>query len=197
LGGGSETLWAVVVGAVLATLGGFVATQMEGVLRRRERERSAALLFGEILSALDLVTRITDETRGRGDPYGRLTLGLLRAVRRETDTYDRNREQLYDLRDAKIRAQIHGLMVRITLALEGIADATSQIASVEAAVNALQPDDPARQELARQLAALAEGRQGTFNFMMESAGQIKPIVAVLRPLARQTFDNHEAVLRGS
>jgi hypothetical protein len=186
-----------VVGAVLATLGGFVATQMEGVLRRRERERSAALLFGEILSALDLVTRITDETRGRGDPYGRLTLGLLRAVRRETDTYDRNREQLYDLRDAKIRAQIHGLMVRITLALEGIADATSQIASVEAAVNALQPDDPARQELARQLAALAEGRQGTFNFMMESAGQIKPIVAVLRPLARQTFDNHEAVLRGS
>nr|MEA2798927.1 hypothetical protein [Phenylobacterium sp.] len=197
MGGGSETLWAVVVGAVLATLGGFVATQMEGVLRRRERERSAALLFGEILSALDLVTRITDETRGRGDPYGRLTLGLLRAVRRETDTYDRNREQLYDLRDAKIRAQIHGLMVRITLALEGIADATSQIASVEAAVNALQPDDPARQELARQLAALAEGRQGTFNFMMESAGQIKPIVAVLRPLARQTFDNHEAVLRGS
>jgi hypothetical protein len=196
LGGGADTIWGVVIGAVLATLGGFVATQMEGVLRRRERERSAALLFGEILAALDLVTRVTDETRGRGDPFGRLTMGLLRAVRRETETYDRNREQLYDLRDAKIRAQIHGLMVRITLALEGIADATSQIASVEAAVNALDRDDPARQELEGQMAVLAEGRQGTFNFMMETAGQIKPIVAVLRPLARQTFDEHEAVLRG-
>jgi hypothetical protein len=196
LGGGAETIWGVVIGAVLATLGGFVATQMEGVLRRRERERSAALLFGEILAALDLVTRVTDETRGRGDPFGRLTMGLLRAVRRETETYDRNREQLYDLRDAKIRAQIHGLMVRITLGLEGIADATSQIGSVQAAINALDRDDPARQELEGQIAALSEGRQGTFNFMMETASQIKPIVAVLRPLARQTFDEHEAVLRG-
>jgi hypothetical protein len=196
LGGGGETLWGVVIGAVLATMGGFMATQLEGVLRRRERERNAALLFGEILSAVELVTRVTDETRGRGDPYGRLTIGLLRAVRRETDTYDRNREQLYDLRNAKVRAQIHGLMVRITIALEGIADATSHIASVEAELNALKPDDPARPELASQLATLAEGRQATFNFMMEAAGQIKPIVAALRPLAKQIFDDHEAILRG-
>ena len=196
MGGGADTIWGVVIGALLATMGGFVATQMEGVLRRRERERSAALLFGEILSAVELVTRVTDETRGRGDPYGRLTMGLLRAVRRETDTYDRNREQLYDLRNAKVRAQIHGLMVRITLALEGIGDATSQIASVDAALNALSPEDPARGELASQKAALAEGRQGTFNFMMEAAGQIKPIVAALRPLSKETFDEHEAVLRG-
>ncbi len=196
MGGSAETLWGVVIGALLATVGGFAATQMEGVLRRRERERSAALLFGEILAGLELVTRITDETRGRGDPYGRLTMGLLRAVRRETDIYERNREHLYDLRNAKIRAQIHGLVVRITLALEGIGDATSQIASVQAAMNALDRDDPARRELESQMAALAEGRQGTFNFMMETAGQIKPIIAVLRPLAKQTLDEHEAVLRG-
>ena len=196
MGGGADTIWGVVIGAVLATVGGFAATQMEAVLRRRERERSAALLFGEILAALDLVTRITDETRGRGDPYGRLTMGLLRAVRRETDTYERNREQLYDLRNPKVRAQIHGLMVRITIALEGIGDATAQIASVQAAANALDRDDPVRQELEGQMAALAEGRQGAFNFMMETAGQIKPIVEVLRPLARQIFDEHEAVLRG-
>ena len=196
MGSGAETLWGVVIGALLATVGGFAATQMEAVLRRRERERSAALLFGEILAALDLITRITDETRGRGEPYGPLTMRMLRAVRRETEAYDRNREQLYDLRNAKIRAQIHGLMVRITLALEGIADAASQIAAVQAAMSALNPDDPARRDLASQLAALAENRHATFDFMMEAAGQIKPIVAVLRPLARQTFDEHEAVLRG-
>src|SRR5262249_52990888 len=39
----TETLWAVVIGAVLATAGGFAASQLEAYLRRRERERNAAL----------------------------------------------------------------------------------------------------------------------------------------------------------
>ncbi|HEX3366691.1 hypothetical protein [Phenylobacterium sp.] len=185
--GGSDTLWSVVIGALLATVGGFAATQMEGILRRRERERSAALLFGEILSALELITRITDEMRGRGDPYGPLTMRMLRAVRRETDTYDRNREQLYDLRDAKVRAQIHGLMVRITLALEGVTDAAAQIAVLEVAAGA---------DAAAQIATQAEYRKQAFDYMLECAEQIKPLVAVLRPLARAAFDEHEAVLRG-
>jgi hypothetical protein len=185
-----------VIGALLATVGGFAATQMEAVLRRAERERSAALLFGEILSALELTIRIADETRGRGDPYGPFTMRLLRAVRREAETYDRNREQLYDLRDAKVRAQIHGLMVRLTLALEGIADSAAQIAALEAAARALGPEDPARGDLASEIAAMAESRQVTFGFMVEAAAQIKPIIAVLRPLSRQAFDEHEAVLRG-
>ena len=197
MGEGAETIWGVVIGAVLATVGGFAATQMEGVLRRRERERSAALLFGEILSALDLVTRITDEARGRGEPFGPFTMRLLRAVRREAETYDRNRESLYDLRDAKARAQIPGLMVRTTLALEGIADATAQIAILDSAASSLRLDDPARQELETQKAAYDEGRHAAFDFMMVAAGQIKPILAVLRPLAKQAFDEHEAVLRGS
>ena len=129
----TETLWSVVIGALLATVGGFAATQMEGILRRRERERSAALLFGEILTALELVVRIANESRGRGDPYGPFTMRLLRAVRRETDTYDRNREQLYDLPDARVRALIHALMVRVTLTLEGVFETTEEIVAAEAA----------------------------------------------------------------
>jgi hypothetical protein len=183
----AATIWSVVIGALLATVGGFAATQTEGILRRRERQRSAALLFGEILSALDLIIRIADETRGRGDPYGPLTMRMLRAVRRETDTYDRNREQLYDLRDPKVRAQIHGLMVRITLALEGVTDAAAQIAMLEAAPAA---------DVTAQVATQAEFRKQAFDYMIESAQQIKPIVAVLRPLARQALDAHEAVMRG-
>src|SRR5580704_4579749 len=101
---GDDTVWAVVLGAVLATLGGFLATQLEGYFRRRERERGSALLFGELLTVIALLLKISDESRGRGDPYGPLTMRLLRGVQREAETYDRNRESLYDLRDGSLRA---------------------------------------------------------------------------------------------
>jgi hypothetical protein len=143
-----ETLWAVVVGAVLATVGGFAATQLEQFFRRRERRRSAALLFGEILSVIELITALADDARGRGDPYGQLTMRLLRAVRREADAYDRNREQLYDLPDAKLRAQIHALMVRVTLTLDGVFDTTAEIVAAESVAKALGVDDPASRDTA-------------------------------------------------
>jgi len=80
--GGGDTLAAVIIGAVLATLGGFAATQIEGHLRRRERERSAALLFGEVLSVIELLTNLADQARGRGDPYGGFTMRMTRGLAR-------------------------------------------------------------------------------------------------------------------
>jgi hypothetical protein len=192
----AATLWSVVIGAMLATIGGFAATQMEGILRRRERERGAALLFGEILTALELITRVTNEARGRGDPYGPFTMRMLRAVRRETDAYDRNREQLYDLRDPTIRAKIHGLMVRVTLALDGVTDAADQIGILDGAASGLAEDDPMRRELAAQRAIQAEARHAAFGFMVEGASHIKPIIEALGPLSKQSFEKHEAMMRG-
>ncbi|HZZ32310.1 MAG TPA: hypothetical protein VFE10_09985 [Phenylobacterium sp.] len=196
MGSDTATLWSVVIGALLATVGGFAATQMEAILRRRERERGAALLFGEILTALELITRITDESRGRGDPYGPFTMRMLRAVRRETDTYDRNREQLYDLRDPTVRAQIHGLLVRITLALDGVIDAAEQIAILDGAARGLAQDDPTLRELAAQRAIQAESRHTAFDFMVEGGRQLKPVIKALGPLSKQSFEKHEAVMRG-
>ncbi len=192
---GEETLWAVVIGAVLATAGGFVATQLEAIMRRRERERSAALLFGEVLAVLELITGMADEARGRGEPYGPLTMRLLRAVRREIETYDRNREALYDLRNAKLRGQIHAVMVRVTLALEGVADTTAEIARAETAANALGLNHPARPEAMARLEALFEIREAAFDFAMESVAKVAPIVVVLRPLAKQDFGVYASVVR--
>jgi hypothetical protein len=192
---GEETLWAVVIGAVLATVGGFVATQMESIVRRRERERSAALLFGEVLAVLELITGMADQARGRGEPYGPLTMRLLRAVRREIETYDRNREALYDLRNAKLRGQIHAVMVRVTLALEGVADTTAQIAQAETAANALGLNHPARPEALARLEALFEVREAAFDFCVETVGKVAPIVTVLRPLAKQDFGVYASVVR--
>jgi hypothetical protein len=194
LGANTETLWAVIIGAVLATAGGFAATQLEGFFRRRERERGAALLFGEILSVLELITALADDSRGRGDPYGPFTLRLLRGLLRETEAYDRNRESLYDLRDSKIRAQIHALMVRVSLTLEGIFDNTAEIALAQGAVKASGPDDPARAELMQGLDDLIEARQSAFDFLVEMAGETKPIIAALRPLAKESFEAYSTVV---
>lgn len=190
---GDETLWAVILGAVLATIGGFLSTTFEASSRRRERERGAALLFGEILSVLELMIGMTKDARGRGEPYGTWTMRLARAVRREADTYERNREQLYDLRDAHTRAQIHTVMVRMMLALEGVFDATERIQAD--VITDRQPDLDAtsKAEVATRLAAAQAERDRAFEALCATAGGIAPIVTVLRPLAKQDFRVYSTV----
>src|SRR5262249_35016032 len=113
----TETLLAVVLGAALATVGGFSERHVERLMQRREKERSAALLFGERLGAMRIMMRLAKEARGRGDPYGPITLRFMRAVQREIEIYNRNRETLLDLRDATIRADISVLIARLSFAL--------------------------------------------------------------------------------
>jgi hypothetical protein len=192
---GGGTLWAVVLGAVLATFSGFLANQLEAYMRRRERQRGAALLFGEILSVLELITMLAHEARGRGEPYGPMTMRLLRAVRRETETYERNREALYDLGDAKVRGQIHALMVRVIVSLEGVAEATVQIEQAEFALRGLDPDHPDRADAQARLEALLENRENAFDFAVETVGRAPPVIALLRPMAKQDFGVYASVVR--
>src|ERR1700677_2064093 len=117
-----ETLVAVVVGALLATVSGIAANQLEAFFRRREREKAAALLFGEVLSSLRVILEGAERTRRIGRPYGPVTRRMLHAARREIDIYDRNRENLLDLREAKLRVDLHALMVRIAMPLDGVID---------------------------------------------------------------------------
>ena len=187
----NETVWAVVLGAFLATISGFFATQLEAYLRRRERERNSALLFGEVLSTLHVILKFAGETRLIGDPYGPVTMRMLRAARREIDVYDRNREALYELRDAVMRTAIHIIIVRLTMAIDGIFDTTQEIAAVQAA--AVRPG-PAERDLKadeERLKRLTENRDAGFDFTMETAKGIKPIIAGLGPIARHSFDSYE------
>ncbi len=135
----NETLVAVVLGALLATISGVIANQLEAFLRRRERERSAALLFGEVLSTLRVILENAESIRHIGEPYGPVTRRMLHAARREIDIYDRNREALVDLRDAGLRVEMHSLIVRIAMPLDGLIDslATSDGADDEARDNAM------------------------------------------------------------
>jgi hypothetical protein len=190
---GDETLWAVILGAILATIGGFVSTTYEASFRRRERERGSALLFGEILSILELLVDMAKAARGRGEPYGTWTMRLLRAVRREAETYERNRESLYDLSDVRTRAQIHTVMVKVMLGLEGVFDATERI-EVDSIVNRQAGLDPtSKSEVEARLASAFEERDRAFLALSETAVGIAPILEVLRPLAKQDFRVYSAV----
>jgi hypothetical protein len=166
---------------------------MEMVVGRRERQRNAALLFGEVLSTLQIIIELGAETRGRGDPYGPITMRLLRAARREIDVYERNRERLYDLTEGSLRARIHTLMVRIGMPLEGVFDATRELADVQARLAAAAIGS---EDAKARTAMLNEQRDNGFNFLAETGDQLKPLIAELEPLARHSFQGLGAIARG-
>jgi hypothetical protein len=168
----ADTLAAVVLGAMLATVSGVIANQLEAFMRRRERERSAALLFGEIFSTLRVILEGAAESRTRGDRYGPVTRRMLHAARREIDIYERNREAHVDLRDADLRSDTHNLALRIAMPLDGLLDSFQADAEV---------DD--------------EGRDRTFQFMMENVGRIPALVARLGRIGRHNFENYDFILR--
>jgi hypothetical protein len=192
-----STLWAVFIGAILATIGGFAATQLEWHFERSRRERNAALFFGEVLSTLATLMRLANDARGRGDPYGRVTMRMLHAARREIDIYDRNRESLLDLRDAATRARIHTLILRITMPIDGVFDATQEIASLQNQLKTATHSESERKEIEAQIAALRESRDFGFDFAVENTEQLKNTIKVLEPVARESFDTIETIVRNS
>ncbi len=192
-----STLWAVFLGAVLATLGGFVATQMEWYLERKRRERNAALFFGEVLATLNIILRFADDTKKIGDPYGPITMRMLRSAMGEIEIYNRNRESLYDLRQAELRVRIHTLILRITMSADGVFDSTTTLTAVEQQLEdpALTGDD--RAKLEARFAALKQNREGSYEFIQESALQLRTVIASLEPIARFSFDEVERAVRNA
>ncbi len=187
-----SALWAVILGALLATLGGFVATQMERIVEQRRRERNAALFFGELLTTLQIILRFTKSTHGRGDPFGPITLRMLRSAGKEIEIYDRNRESLFDLRHAHLRARIQTLVIRLTMPIETVFDASTEISNYQMKLTlAIGPDT--RTEMENRVASLREQRDGSFEFIMEMAAEIPAIVNDLKPLAGHDFRNADEV----
>src|SRR5262245_54276896 len=161
-----DTVWAVVAGAVLATAGGFIATQIEHRVDSHRRERQAALFFGEIMALLGLTVQAAVRARGIGDPYGPVTMRLLRMVRRELDVYDRNRERLFELRDPAIRARIHITLLRTMMGVEGALEAAADVTRIEEELklNPAMPDVQC-EHLKARLADQIDRRDGGFDFL--------------------------------
>jgi hypothetical protein len=116
----AETFAAVTLGAVVATVSGVVANMWEAHVRQSQSERAAAVLIGEAIATMYAILQGALRSMEVGDRFGVVTQRMMRAARREIDVYDRNRELLVDLRDAKLRVDLHSLMVRIAMPLDGI-----------------------------------------------------------------------------
>jgi hypothetical protein len=166
--GNASTLIGVVVGALVATLGSFTASWYERQLLRREREADAALVFAEILRSLSLEIAVVRAAHARGDPFGPITIRMCRAVRREVDVYERNRERLFVLRDARIRAEAGAVMGRLTFAIERVLDNTDALAA--------RPDEVERAEL-------ATGRDQAFEFLVECSDELPGFIDRFAALA--------------
>lgn len=160
--GDASTLGGVVVGAVVATAGSFAASWYERQQFRREREADAALVLGDLLQTLAAHIAVLRAAHARGDPFGPITIRMARAVRREVEIYDRNRERLIMVQDPALRPKTSALMARLTFALDRMLDATEALSG--------------RCSEAEQ-AALRTARDQAFEFLVECATELPALVA--------------------
>jgi hypothetical protein len=190
-----STIGAIILGSLLATAGGLAATQIEWHFEKKRREQHAALFFGEVLSTLLVILRIAKRVKGIGDPFGPVTMRMLRQALQEIGIYDRNRENLYNLRDGGLRARIHTLVLRISSPLNGIFDSTEEIRTTNARLRLPDLAQSEREELEAHVKHLLELRESGFEFMEETAAEMEQLVKDLEPVARHAFVDVAAAAR--
>lgn len=184
-----DTIWAIVAGAVLATTGGLIATQLEHRFDTKRRERESALFFGEIMTMVRMTAEAAERARGIGDPFGPVTMRLLRMVRRELDVYDRNRERLFELKDPIMRAHIHRTLLRTMMGVEGTIEAATEAAELEDEILSSPDMPPQRLEiLTRRMEDQKERRNLSFDFLNEMTQSAVDLARKLEPIARVDFD---------
>ncbi|MEX0644132.1 MAG: hypothetical protein WD076_02405 [Parvularculaceae bacterium] len=126
-----DTLIAVVIGAMLATLGALFAELIQDRLNRRRRERDSARFFGEILYSIDRILDRAVESQKIGDPWGSVTRRMFKTALREADVYQRNRERLFDIRDMDLRSRIHAHFISEMFPLEALVEYCEEICAIE------------------------------------------------------------------
>ena len=184
-----DTIWAIVAGAVLATTGGLIATQLEHRFDTKRRERESALFFGEIMTMVRMTAEAAERARGIGDPFGPVTMRLLRMVRRELDVYDRNRERLFELKDPIMRAHIHRTLLRTMMGVEGTIESANEAAELEDEILSSPDMAPQRLEvLTRRMEDQKQRRNLSFDFLNEMSQSAVDLAKKLEPIARVDFD---------
>jgi hypothetical protein len=146
---------------------------------------------------MNIILTLADESRAVGDPYGPITLRMLRSAVKEVDIYNRNRETLFDLRSAELRAKIHTLVLRIVMPADGVFDMSSEIGHVLTLLKSpgMTLDD--RAELEERLERLRATRVGAFDTIVESSAQLRTVVRELEPIAKYSYENLDKVVRNT
>jgi hypothetical protein len=188
---------AMLMGAVLASGGGFCVAWMLDRMERKRQERSIALVCLDLLASLGVMTNLAKSSRGRGAPYGPLTMRLVRGCMRDLDVYERNRERIADISDPVLRAEIYQCMTRLALSVDGVVSETESIARLDEALALARTegDKSKTESLAAEREERSTRRDNSFDFMMETAEQLGSSLArKLRVLARAESQSIESIL---
>ena len=190
-------LVAMLMGATLASGGGFFVAWILDRMERKREERSIALVCLDLLSSLSVMTSLAEGARGRGHPYGPFTLRLVRGCQRDLEVYERNRERIADIADPLVRAEIYQCMTRMTLAIDGVLSETESIVSLEDALEAARTksDAPKIEALSSEREERSARRDGSFDFMMETVREVcAPLSRKLRTIAKAEPQNLAAIV---
>jgi hypothetical protein len=141
------------------------------------------------MSLLGVTVDTAKRARAIGDPFGPVTMRILRMIRRELDVYDRNRERLFELRDPALRARIHTTLLRTMMGVEGALESAADATEIQTEIQTDRDMPAARREhLDGKLAQQLRLRDGGFDFLIESSEQAARLVKELEPIARVDFE---------
>ncbi len=188
---------AMIIGAFLASTGGFFVAWLLDRMERKRQERSIALVCLDLLSSLDVLTQLAKDARARGNPYGPYTVRLVRSCMRDLSVYERNRERISDISDPNVRAEIYQCMARMTLAVEGILGETDIIAVTDEAIEVarIKGETAKADELMQQREERFGRRDASFGFMMETTQDLcGPLSLKLRKVAKSPPQNLAAIV---
>jgi hypothetical protein len=190
---------AILLGAFLASAGGFFVTWLLDRMERKRQERSIALVCLDLLTSLSVMSHLAQNSRRRGDPYGPFTMRLVRGCLRDLDVYERNRERIADIADPAVRAEIYQCMTRLTLSVDGILGETELIQRIDQSLLELRPASEQSKigELTKDREERSGRRDGSFDFMMDTIRDLaEPLAAKLRVIAKADAQSlHELLAR--
>ena len=186
---------AMIIGAFLASTGGFFVAWLLDRMERKRQERSIALVCLDLLSSLKVLTGLAKNAHSRGNPFGPYTLRLVRSCQRDLDIYERNRERIADIADPDVRAEIYQYMARMTLAVDGVLAESEIIAKLED-VNRRPDADPSTAAVTKEEIAERDARRNTsFEFLVETTEELSsPLAEKLRGIAKIQQQNLEALI---
>ena len=188
---------AMIIGAFLASAGGFFVAWLLDRMERKRQERSIALVCLDLLASLSVMTQLAQGARGRGDPYGPVTLRLVRGCQRDLDVYERNRERIADISDPDVRAEIYQCMARMALTIEGVLSETEIITQKDEAIALAKArgDAAKAEELDAERRDRCERRDSGFDFLVETMKDLStPLAAKLRVIAKSEGQSLAAIV---
>ncbi|MEM0986280.1 MAG: hypothetical protein AAGJ32_08540 [Pseudomonadota bacterium] len=183
--GNLDTLIAVIIGAVLATGGALVADVIQDRLGRKRRARDAARFFGEVLYSIDQLTAIAVRSLNIGDNrWGSVTQRMFRAALQEASIYERNRERIFDINDARLRQRIHRYVLSTTIPMVALLEYSNDLVALEGQTG--EETESRRKEC-------TENREGALEAVLEHRPENRAIISALEKIAGVEIDLLEPV----